>query len=118
MDGGSQEQPPGPGDADTAVRFLERFGELRQWAGRPSLRRLRQLGGQVRAPSGDLVDALPPSTVSYLLRGDQLPRLDFVEAFVSACLRARRAGPELIEAAVSEWQAAWRAIGNQHAPPK
>jgi tetratricopeptide (TPR) repeat protein len=110
MDVSGPELPPGPGDAETPVRFLIRLGELRQWAGRPSLRRLRQLGGQVRTPSGDLVDALPPSTVSYLLRGEQLPRLDFVEAFVTACLRARNAAPELTATAVADWQRAWRAV--------
>jgi tetratricopeptide (TPR) repeat protein len=110
MDVSGPELPPGPGDAETPAGFLVRLGELRQWAGRPSLRRLRQLGGQVRTPSGDLVDALPPSTVSYLLRGEQLPRLDFVEAFVTACLLARNAAPELTAAAVADWQRAWRAV--------
>jgi tetratricopeptide (TPR) repeat protein len=110
MDGTGPELPPGPRDADSPAGFLARLASLRQWAGRPSLRRLRQLGGQTRTASGDLVDALPPSTVSYVLRGEVLPRLDFVEAFVTACLRARDLGSPAIAAAVAEWQRAWRAV--------
>jgi tetratricopeptide (TPR) repeat protein len=108
---------PDPGTAGTAARFIERLAELRQWAGRPSLRRLRQLGGQTRAPSGDLIDALPPSTVSYLLRGEQLPRLDFVEAFVTACLRARQTPADQITVAVRRWQASWRTLAGPAVPP-
>jgi tetratricopeptide (TPR) repeat protein len=105
-----QTQPPDPATAaTTAPLLIQRLHELRRWAGQPSLRRLRQLGGRVRAPSGDLVDALPPSTVSYVLRREQLPRLDFVEAFVVACLRARRTGADEIDAALDRWQRAWRA---------
>jgi tetratricopeptide (TPR) repeat protein len=103
-----------PGDqpdpiADPGARaFTELLAELRRWAGQPSLRRLCQLGGTVRAPSGHLVPALPPSTVSSVLRRKQLPRLDFVEAFVAACLRARRSPPDEIDDAIDRWQRAWR----------
>lgn len=50
------------------------------------MRRLQQLGGQTTAPSGDVVDALPRSTISTILRGSKLPRAEFVSAFVTACL--------------------------------
>ncbi|MFC7276387.1 ATP-binding protein [Paractinoplanes rhizophilus] len=91
--------------------FVESLKELRRWAGQPSLRRLRQLGGTVRAVSGHEVPALPPSTVSSVLRRPELPRLEFVEAFVTACLRARDASPEEIRAALDDWRASWRAAG-------
>jgi tetratricopeptide (TPR) repeat protein len=118
MEQTSPDQPPHPGTARTPALLVERLAELRRWAGQPSLRRLRQLGGQTRTPSGDLVDALPPSTVSYVLRGQQLPRLDFVEAFVTACLRARHSTPEHIAAAVGQWQSAWRTVARPAAEPE
>jgi tetratricopeptide (TPR) repeat protein len=105
------EQPggqPDPNAARDGRAFTELLEELRQWAGRPSLRRLCQLGGNVRSPSGHLVPALPPSTVSSVLRRKQLPRLDFVEAFVAACLRARKSPPAEIDDAIGRWQRAWR----------
>jgi tetratricopeptide (TPR) repeat protein len=97
--------------------FVESLKGLRRWAGQPSLRRLRQLGGTVRAVSGHEVPALPPSTVSSVLRRPDLPRLDFVEAFVTACHRSRNTAPEQIRQAVDDWREAWRAATAQAGPP-
>src|SRR3954462_4421521 len=80
-------RPPDPDGSEGG--FVESLKGLRRWAGQPSLRRLQQLGGTVRAVSGHEVPALPPSTVSSVLRRPDLPRLEFVEAFVTACLRSR-----------------------------
>lgn len=98
-----------PAPEPTADAFVESLKRLRRWAGQPSLRRLRQLGGTVRAVSGHEVPALPPSTVSSMLRRSEVPRLDVVDAFVTACLRSRDAGPEEIRQVVDEWREAWRA---------
>jgi tetratricopeptide (TPR) repeat protein/Mrp family chromosome partitioning ATPase len=100
-------RPPDPDGS--AGAFVESLKGLRRWAGQPSLRRLLQLGGTVRAVSGHEVPALPPSTVSSVLRRPDLPRLDFVEAFVTACLRSRDVAPEQIREAVDDWRGAWRA---------
>ena len=74
------------------------------------MRRLQQLGGRTRAANGDEVDALPRSTVSTILRGDKLPRSEFVSAFVKACLDYGGHPPERTAEAVEEWLAGWRAL--------
>src|SRR5688572_2911549 len=84
---------PDPRSARTPEEFVQRMTELRRWAGNPSLRMLRRLAGTTTTAAGDTVDALPESTTSYLLNGRSLPRpprLEFVEAFVAACLNARQ----------------------------
>ena len=104
-------QRPDPGTVSTPAEFIERLNALRLWAGQPSLRRLSRLAGTTTTADGDEVPALPPSTASHVLTGKTLPglpRLAFVEAFVTGCLRASgvpRTGDEL-----RHWQEAWRGL--------
>ncbi|MFC4607871.1 NB-ARC domain-containing protein [Streptomyces maoxianensis] len=74
------------------------------------MRRLQKLGGQTKAANGDEVDALPRSTVSTVLRGDKLPRSEFVSAFVTACLVYGGQPPEQVAVATESWLARWRAL--------
>lgn len=87
--------------------------ELRRWAGNPSLRMLRRLAGTTTTAAGETVDALPESTTSYLLNGRSLPRpprLEFVEAFVAACLSARHHPDEEVTQETERWRDAWRLL--------
>jgi hypothetical protein len=87
--------------------------ELRAWAGQPSLRHLRALGGRTVAASGHEVDRLPPSTISDVLSGrsgPRLPRWEFTAAFVAACLRAARWPKEDSPDYLETWRLAWRAV--------
>ncbi|GLZ81974.1 hypothetical protein Afil01_67810 [Actinorhabdospora filicis] len=104
---------PDPVRANDPAAFIALLAELRDWAGRPSLRELRQRGGTTTAPNGDVIDALPPSTVSYVLRGERLPSLprrSFVEAYVAACLAVGGLSGEEIPPVVARWAAAWREL--------
>ncbi|GIG66935.1 NB-ARC domain-containing protein [Phytomonospora endophytica] len=101
--------PPDPATADAAA-FVASLSALRAWAGNPSLRSLRVLGGTTTTNGGDTVDALPVSTISYVLRGvrlPQLPRKSFVDAYVTACYRA--AGREPADAP-GRWVEAWSGL--------
>ncbi|SDM76942.1 LamG domain-containing protein [Allokutzneria albata] len=103
-----EDAPPDPKGISGNAELVARLNELRTWAGTPSLRRLRSLAG----PS----DTLPPATVSDILTGKRLarlPRLEFVEAFVLACLRAR----DYDEAELAAWTRAWRALANAEQSP-
>ncbi|MEO3868889.1 helix-turn-helix transcriptional regulator [Nonomuraea sp. B12E4] len=107
--------PPDPAEASDAREFIDMLDRLRIWAGRPSLRRLRHLAGRSLTPEGHQVDGLPPSTVSYILNGrglPGLPRLAFVEAYVTACLTACDLPPEQIRTEIARWQDAWRQIAS------
>jgi tetratricopeptide (TPR) repeat protein len=100
---------PGPANAADAAGLLDLLRELRRWAGQPSLRRLRMLGGKTTAVSGDVIDALPISTTSTVLAGKRLPLLprgEFLDAFVRACLRARAVPSEAIAEEIDGWMAA------------
>ncbi|MET9035448.1 NB-ARC domain-containing protein [Streptomyces mirabilis] len=74
------------------------------------MRRLQQLGGQTTAPSGDVVDALPRSTISTILRGSKLPRAEFVSAFVTACLVHGNHPPDKVAETTERWLARWRTL--------
>jgi hypothetical protein len=105
--------PPDPAAARSAAEYVALLNALRLWAGNPSLRRLRQLAGRTTSPAGDTIDALPPTTTSRLLGGGGLPRLprvEFVRAYVTACLRFCDHPPGLIEQQVAAWLAAWRRL--------
>ncbi|WP_344489266.1 NACHT domain-containing protein [Nonomuraea monospora] len=111
-------RPPGPEEAGDAAEFVEALAGLRQWAGDPSLSRLRALGGQVAASDGTMVDALPKSTTSHVLRqSDRLPRWEFVRAFVTACLRSCDHPAELIPGELERWRAARTSLAAPAAPP-
>ncbi|MGP3911462.1 NACHT domain-containing protein [Nonomuraea sp. 10N515B] len=103
--------PPDPTEAGSAADFVRSLVRLKQWAGEPSLSRLRSLGGQTVTSDGVTIDALPKSTTSHVLRQtDKLPRWDFVKAFVTACLRYRDYPAELIPGELERWRAARTAL--------
>jgi hypothetical protein len=104
---------PDPRSARTPEEFIQRMSELRRWAGNPSLRMLRRLAGSTTTAAGETIDALPESTTSYLLNGrslPRLPRLEFVEAFVAACLHARHHHDDEVLQETERWRNAWRCI--------
>lgn len=104
---------PDPAEASTPAELIARLNQLRTWAGRPSFRVLRDLAGARPGTGGPPAEALPTSTTHEILAGrrlPRLPRLDFVEAFVAACLRARQTTPVEIEAELDRWRDAWRAL--------
>lgn len=74
------------------------------------MRRLQKLGGLTKAANGDEVDALSRSTVSTVLRGDKLPRSEFVSAFVTACLEYGGQSPERVAEATESWLARRRTL--------
>ncbi|MEV0621374.1 NACHT domain-containing protein [Nonomuraea sp. NPDC050404] len=109
--------PPGPAEAGGTADFVRSLALLRQWAGEPSLSRLRALGGQIATADGTKVDALPKSTTSHVLRqADRLPRWDFVRAFVTACFHYCDHPPELIPGELERWRAARTALAEPAAP--
>ncbi len=104
---------PAPGPLRTPEQLVRRMAELRQWAGQPSLRTLRRLAGTTTTTSGTVIDALPSSTTSYLLNGRGLPRpprLELLDAFVTACLLAVDHPVHQISPVVQEWRSTWRAV--------
>ncbi|MFG1948546.1 NACHT domain-containing protein [Nonomuraea sp. NPDC048826] len=110
-------RPPGPPEAADTADFVRSLATLRQWAGEPSLSRLRTLGGQTATADGTKVDALPRSTTSHVLRQvDRLPRWDFVRAFVTACLHYCDYPPELVPYELERWRAARTALVEPAAP--
>ncbi|WP_171074228.1 NACHT domain-containing protein [Nonomuraea basaltis] len=109
--------PPDPLEAAGAEDFVRSLARLRQWAGEPSLSRLRSLGGQTVASDGAVVDALPKSTTSHVLRQtDKLPRWEFVRAFVTACLRSCDFPAELIPGELERWRAVRTALAEPPPP--
>jgi tetratricopeptide (TPR) repeat protein len=111
------DRPPDPATATGPAEFVERLRELRLWAGAPSLRRLRQLAGTTVDAHGNRIDLLPVSTASRQLRGDRLPRMEFVRAFVTACLRARGRGADTIAEQTERWHEAWLSVRRPGSPP-
>uniref|UniRef100_UPI003F496D58 NACHT domain-containing protein n=1 Tax=Actinomadura sp. CA-154981 TaxID=3240037 RepID=UPI003F496D58 len=108
--------PPDPTGAATAAEFVGALALLRQWAGEPSLSRLRMLGGKTAASDGASIDALPKSTISNVLRQTgRVPRWDFVRAFVSACLRYCDHPAEQIPEELERWRAARAALAERPA---
>ncbi|GGU94989.1 hypothetical protein GCM10010182_09070 [Actinomadura cremea] len=105
---------PNPGSATTPEEFLEALRQLRAWAGQPSLRTLNTLAGTDPDSGVPPTDLLPVSTLSDNLAGKRLPnppRLSFVVAFVTACMRADGSYPEeQIAAEADRWTRAWLAL--------
>ncbi|TDC90804.1 DNRLRE domain-containing protein [Nonomuraea deserti] len=110
-------EPPDPRSAADAAELVALLGRLRLWAGRPSLRLLARLA---RKGPRD-VTPLPDSTISYVLAGrglPRLPRLEFVEEYVAACLKACDFSAAEIEAQLLLWRETWRRISlGDVAPP-
>lgn len=112
--------PPCPLRVRSPEEFRALLVQLRAWAGQPSLRTLRTLGGRTVAASGHQIDRLPPSTTSDVLTGragGRLPRWEFTSAFVAACLRAGRWPREEGEEYVERWRMAWRAVDGSVVAP-
>lgn len=111
-------RPPDPAEAASVQDFVLCLVRLRQWAGEPSLSRLRSLGGRTAASDGAQVDALPKSTTSHVLRQtDRLPRWDFVRAFVAACFHYCDHPPELIHGELERWRATRTALAESTLRP-
>jgi tetratricopeptide (TPR) repeat protein len=113
MDGRTGTGQPDPGTTSTPAEFIDRLNALRLWAGQPSLRRLSRLAGTTTTADGDEIAALPPSTASYVLTGKTLPRLPklaFVEAFVTGCLAAGGSSAQQARDQLCDWQQAWRRL--------
>lgn len=111
--------PPDPSHAATAAQFVEQLNRLRRWAGQPSYRVLRELAGVKTGADGARIDVLPASTAHEILAGKRLPRLprlDFVESFVAACLRKAGLGPTEIEQELELWRQSWRILSGIGAP--
>lgn len=106
-------EPPDPVGTPTAAEYVDRMAELRLWAGQPSLRTLNRLAGTTKSPTGATTDALPTTTVSWVLNGKglpRLPRMTFVESFVVACLTAGGLRTEECHQQLARWRTAWHAI--------
>ena len=104
-----------PSPARTADEFVADLRQLRARAGHPSFRKLSRIADQriADAPPDARPDPLPPSTTSEVLAGKRLPRLprvEFVESYVAACLRSGLADEPEIAAEVARWRAAWCAL--------
>ena len=103
--------PPDPVSASSQADFVAALRELRLWAGQPSLRRIRQLGGKtIDRSRGAVIDVLPESTTSYTLRGVRFPRAEFVRQFVAVCLRLRDRDHDEVASWVERWHDAWLGV--------
>lgn len=99
--------PPDPREARSAAEYVAALNELRRWSGEPSLRRIKECAGKVASLDGrSMIDALPISTVSTVLRQTRLPRMEFVAAFVSACLTYAGFPEGRIAGEVERWRVA------------
>ncbi|MET7330516.1 DNRLRE domain-containing protein [Nonomuraea sp. NPDC005650] len=106
---GDLSSPPVP-DGTSADDFVGALRRLRLWAGSPSMRRLSGLGG-TKVVSGTEVAVIPHSTISYVLAGSglpKLPRLEFVEAYVAACLATCGFPERDVREQVEHWRTTWR----------
>ncbi|QFG23135.1 hypothetical protein [Actinomadura sp. WMMB 499] len=105
---------PNPESATTPEEFLEALRQLRVWAGQPSLRTLNTLAGTDPESGEPPTDLLPVSTLSDNLAGKRLPnppRLSFVVAFVTACMRADGSHTQdQIADEADRWTRAWLAL--------
>ncbi|MFF5078349.1 hypothetical protein ACFY36_14965 [Actinoplanes sp. NPDC000266] len=110
-----------PAPVRTADEFVAELRQLRVRAGNPSLRQLSRLADQrIASARGDIrPDPLPPSTTSEVLSGKRLPRLpryEFVDSFVTACLRASGQDEPAIAAELARWRAAWCSSSEPETP--
>lgn len=112
-----------PSPVSTAGEFVAELRQLRTIAGQPSFRQLSRAADQriASTPGGAKPDPLPPSTTSEVLAGKRLPRLprlEFVESYVGACLRLAGLDEAAIAAEVARWRAAWCTLAEPEAPPE
>ena len=99
----------------TAEDFVADLRRLRAQAGNPSFRQLYRIAGKriADAPGECRLDPLPPSTTSEVLSGKRLPRLprlEFVESFVTACLSSSGMDEPAVTAEVGRWRDRWRSL--------
>lgn len=107
------DEPPDPRAARSTVEFVRRLGDLRRWAGQPSLRQLSRYAADAAGAGVIGIEALPVSTASRMLRSDRLPRMGLVRSYVAACLWAgRRHAVDLTEQ-LEQWHDAWLALRRQ-----
>src|SRR5690606_35030395 len=107
------DEPPDPRAARSTVEFVRRLGDLRRWAGQPSLRQLSRYAADAAGAGVIGIEALPVSTASRMLRRDRLPRMGLVRSYVAACLWAgRRHAVDLTEQ-LEQWHDAWLALRRQ-----
>jgi hypothetical protein len=109
---------------NTSEEFVAELRRLRASNGNPSLRELSRIADR-RIAGGERTEPLPPSTTSEALAGKRLPRLprlEFVESFVAACLIAggASAGDPLVVEEVERWRSRWSALvtAADPSPPK
>ncbi|MEU8238902.1 hypothetical protein AB0C07_11695 [Actinoplanes missouriensis] len=107
--------------APTADDFVAELRRLRAQAGDPPLRQLHQIAQKriSEAPGRHRMDPLPPSTTSEILSGKRLPRLprlEFVESYVAACLSSSGLDEPAITAEVTRWRELWRSLTTPEKP--
>lgn len=104
-----------PGPVGTAEEFVAELRRLRAQSGQPSFRELSRIAEKrlASAPDGDRIEPLPPSTTSEILAGKRLPRLprlEFVESYVAACVTANQLDERSAEQVVARWRELWRTL--------
>jgi hypothetical protein len=93
--------------------FVAELRRLRAQAGAPSFRELGRIADRRRT------EQLPPSTTSEVLAGKRLPklpRLEFVESYVAACLSRAGVAEERIAEETAYWRQAWRSVAQAEPP--
>lgn len=100
-----QDAPPRPTEATTVAEFGRALWTLR-----------RKWANLTQKELEDAHPTLTDSTISDHERGVRLPRLEWLYAYVTACLQHRHpdATPEDLNAEFHYWRAAWTRI--EHAP--
>ncbi|MEU8240913.1 hypothetical protein AB0C07_21940 [Actinoplanes missouriensis] len=109
--------------AATPEEFVAALRRLRTRVGDPSFRQLSKVAERraAAAPAGKAPELLPPSTTSEILAGRRLPRLprrEFVEAYVAACLCASGAAEAVITAEVARWRQMWHTLADPEDVPE
>lgn len=98
-----------PPNSNAVQSFIEHLSQLREAAGNPSYAHLAALSDQAGPTKGKL----PSSTLHNVLRGNrrELPRPEFVDAYVKACQRAaEEAGKDLrLLGTLGQWQDLYQA---------
>lgn len=105
----------------TAEDFVAELRRLRAQVGDPSLRNLHRIAGKriAEAPNGHRMDPLSPSTTSEILGGKRLPRLprlEFVESYVTACLSFHGLDDPAAAAEVERWRERWHSLATREQP--
>ncbi|MCA2218401.1 carbohydrate binding domain-containing protein [Jidongwangia harbinensis] len=102
----------------TPEDFVAELRRLRAQVGDPSFRNLHRIAGEriADAPNGHRMDPLSPSTTSEILGGKRLPRLprlEFVESYVTACLSFHGVDGPATTAEVERWRERWHSLATR-----